>query len=79
MCCQREKGYIDLDFVDSHISYFFEVPKGLTDIQMVYNGTKSGLNDILWALWFILWAPWFPLPTIGSDVGEMFLNFSGPD
>jgi hypothetical protein len=60
----------------------FEVPKGLTDIRMVYDGTKSGLNEVLWA-------PWFPLPMIDSflqsvepgtwmadnDVGEMFLNF----
>jgi hypothetical protein len=56
--------------------------KGETDIRMVYNGTKSGLNDCLWE-------PWFPLPTIDTmlrsvtggtwmsdnDVGEMFLNF----
>jgi hypothetical protein len=49
---------------------------------MVYDGTKSGLNEMLWA-------PWFPLPTVDSllcsvesgtwmadnDVGEMFLNF----
>jgi len=49
---------------------------------MVYDGTKSGLNSVLWA-------PWFPLPTVDShlcavekdtfmgdlDIGEMFLNF----
>ena len=49
---------------------------------MVYDGTKSGLNDCIWV-------PLFPLPTIGThlraveagpfmgdmDVGEMFLNF----
>jgi hypothetical protein len=81
LCMAREKGYIDLGLVSSLIS-FFEVPKGLTDIRMVYDGTKSGLNDFLWA-------PWFPLPTFDSllrsveagtwmadnDVGEMFLNF----
>jgi hypothetical protein len=81
LCVAREKGYIDIGVVHSLIS-FFEVPKGLTDIRMVYDGTKSGLNDMLWA-------PWFPLPTVDSllrsvepgtwmadnDVGEMFLNF----
>lgn len=81
LCNAREKGYIDMGLVYSLIS-FFEVPKGLTDIRMVYDGTKSGLNEVLWA-------PWFPLPTIESllrsvepgtwmadnDVGEMFLNF----
>ena len=49
---------------------------------MVYDGTKSGLNAVMWA-------PWFPLPTVEShlrvvdvntymgdlDIGEMFLNF----
>jgi hypothetical protein len=81
LCVARDKGYIDLGLVRLLIS-FFEVPKGLTDIRMVYDGTKSGLNEMLWA-------PWFPLPTVDSllrsvepgtwtadnDVGEMFLNF----
>ena len=49
---------------------------------MVYDGTRSGLNDVLWA-------PWFPLPTVNShlrlvklgtfmainDVGECFHNW----
>jgi hypothetical protein len=49
---------------------------------MVYKGTSSGLNDVLWV-------PSFPLPTVDSllravhpntwmadtDLGEMFLNF----
>jgi hypothetical protein len=81
LCVARDKGYIDMGLVRSLIE-FFEVPKGLTDIWMVYNGTKSGLNEMLWA-------PWFPLPTVESllrsvepgtlvadnEVGEMFLNF----
>ena len=54
----RDKGHIDLGVVDSLIS-FFEVPKGLMDIRKVYDGTKSGLNEMLWA-------PWFPLPTVDS-------------
>ncbi|KAL7559945.1 hypothetical protein ACA910_008267 [Epithemia clementina (nom. ined.)] len=61
---------------------FFAIPKGETDIRMVYDGTKSGLNDCLFA-------PWFPLLDadsltnvldtgywcIDNDYGEMFLNF----
>jgi hypothetical protein len=58
------------------------VPKGDTDIRIVYSGTSSGMNAHLWA-------PWFPLPTIyalaraldvgtfmgDSDIGDFFLNF----
>ena len=61
---------------------YFAVPKGDSDIRMVYDGTKSGLNDCLYA-------PWFPLPDaevlvrtldtdywcVDNDYGEMFLNF----
>ena len=77
----RKKGYVEAGQVESLIS-FFDVEKGKDDIRMVYDGTKSGLNDALWA-------PWFPLPTVetmlrsvtggtwlgDNDVGEMFLNF----
>jgi hypothetical protein len=81
ICVARDKGYINIGLVWSLIS-LFEVLKGLSGIRMVYNGTRSGLNELLWALWF-------PLPTVDSflrcvepgtwmadnDVGEMFLNF----
>ena len=78
------KGY--LSWASHHrikcIMHFFHVPKGLEDIWMVYNGTKSGLNDALFA-------PWFALPTADSmaqwvlpgcwladnDLGDCFLNF----
>jgi hypothetical protein len=77
----RDKGHISMGTVKLLI-FFFDVPKGVNDIRMVYDGTKSGLNAALWA-------PWFPLPTVDSllqsvgpgtymsdnDVGEMFLNF----
>ena len=77
----RAKGYVEAGVVKSLIT-FFHVDKGQDDIRMVYDGTKSGLNESLWA-------PWFPFPTIESmlravepgtymsdnDVGEMFLNF----
>mmetsp|Transcript_6937 Transcript_6937/g.10102 ORF Transcript_6937/g.10102 Transcript_6937/m.10102 type:complete len:328 (-) Transcript_6937:276-1259(-) len=75
------KGYLERGMVFS-LTSFFAVPKGLDDIRMVYDGTKSGLNAAMFA-------PWFPLPTVDQlirvvnedsymgdiDVGEMFLNF----
>ena len=77
----RSRDYIEYGWVKS-LTHMFYVEKGLTDIRMVYNGTSSGLNDVLWA-------PHFGLPimqhTLRSlrpgyfqcdmDVGEMFLNF----
>ena len=36
------------------LMFMFHVPKGESDIYMVYNGTKSGLNDSLFTLWFSL-------------------------
>jgi hypothetical protein len=77
----RKKRYIQPGTVKA-LTSFFSVPKGDDDIRIVYNGTKSGLNDCLWA-------PWFPLPTIEQhlravepgtfmadvDISEQFLNF----
>ena len=76
-----ERGYIAPGFVMSLVNYF-AVPKGLTDIRMVYDGTKSKLNAAVWA-------PNFFLPSVDSvlcfcdastwfadlDLGEMFLNY----
>ena len=77
----RKRRYIASGQVKSLTSYF-HVPKGESDIRMVYNATSSGLNEVTFA-------PWFALPTIEShlrgveagtymadnDVGDMFLNF----
>ena len=59
----------------------FDVVKG-SDICMVYDGFKSGLNDALWALWFTLstintMIRWTLADTWLADnnYGEMFLNF----
>jgi hypothetical protein len=74
------KGYLEPGKVTS-LMFFFGVDKN-GDIRMVYDGTRSGLNDVTWA-------PWFPLPVVDdlldcvdpgtfmgdNDVGEMFLNF----
>jgi hypothetical protein len=63
--------------------HFFSVDKGGTDIWMVYNGTKSGLNEASWILWFAI-----PLSSTlerlvvpgsvqaDNDFEEMFLNFA---
>ena len=75
------KGYLVQGEVKS-LTSFFAVPKGEGDVRIVYDGTKSGLNNQLWA-------PWFPLPTIDThlrslnagycmgdiDFSEQFLNF----
>ena len=71
----------NIQFVES-LMYMFHVPKGEDDIQMMYNGTKSRLNDCLYA-------PWFALPTVytmsrwvvagswlaNNNYSDMFLNF----
>jgi hypothetical protein len=79
------KGYIvraSLTAIRS-LMFMFDVPKGTADVRMVYDGSKSGLNDALWA-------PWFCLSTVDSmtrgflpgywcadnDYGEQFLNFN---
>jgi len=75
------RGYLEEGYVGSLINYF-AVPKGEGDIRVVYDGTKCGLNQCVWA-------PNFFLPSVDSllmkvsdrtwfsdmDLGEMFLNF----
>jgi hypothetical protein len=77
----RERRYVTKGGVHS-MNSFFAVPKGTEDVQMVYDGTKSGLNNAIWV-------PRFPLTTVNMmlqavdenmfmgdmDIGEMFLNF----
>jgi hypothetical protein len=80
-----DKGYIvrcDPASLRS-LMFMFDVPKGDDDVRMVYDGSKSGLNEALWA-------PWFALPTVDAmtrgllpgywcadnDYGEQFLNFN---
>ena len=67
--------------VKSFVDYF-QVPKGPTEIQMVLNGTSSGLNSLVFTPNF--WLPYSPMMTrllhyeywyIDLDVGECFLNF----
>ena len=77
----RNQRYVGPGPVDS-LTSFFAVPKGEDDVRMVYDGTKSGLNDAIWV-------PSFPLPTVDTmlravtfntamsdfDLGDCFLNF----
>ena len=77
----RDRGYISAGPVLSLTSYF-HVPKGESDIRIVYDLTACGLNEVLWA-------PSFWMPTILNvldcschsswfgdvDAGEMFLNY----
>jgi hypothetical protein len=64
------------------LMHYFSVPKGDTDIRMVYDGSKCKLNTATYA-------PWFAVPTSSTlertvvpgtiqgdnDFGDMFLNF----
>ena len=71
-----EGGFVRWDM------HFFDVPKGDSDVRIVFNGTENGLNAIVWV-------PSFFLSTSHSlgrilqvntyqldmDVGEIFVNF----
>ena len=75
------RGYLETGFVSNAV-HFFAVPKGNSDIRVVFDGTSSGLNETLWS-------PNFFLPSAKSatmclcfdtwmadmDFGEMFHNF----
>ena len=77
----RDRGYVLPGDVLSLTSYF-AVPKGDSDVRLVYDATACGLNAALWA-------PNFFLPTIDSimrnadggtwfgdiDLADMFLNY----
>lgn len=54
----RDRKYIRHGYVKSLTGYF-AVPKAGTDIRVVYDATKCGLNDAVWA-------PNFFLPTVDS-------------
>ena len=77
----REKGYIAKGEVIS-VTSLFDVPKGDNDIRLVYDATKSGLNEACWAPWFSLQTCESHLRSVDpgtymgdADLGEMFLNF----
>ena len=56
-----DQGHVvlrDIEEVES-LMFMFHVPKGDSDVRMVYDGTKLGLNNALYA-------PWFALPTVDT-------------
>jgi hypothetical protein len=46
----RKRQHLCPGFVEALMS-FIDVEKGDDDIRIVFNGTASGLNDVLSALW----------------------------
>ena len=66
----RRRGYIAPTAGIRSLTSFFSVPKGPTDIRMVYDGTKSGPNDSLLA-------PWFGLATVDSMLRTQSTNSHG--
>ena len=79
----RRRNYISKWGTILNLSHYFPVPKGETDIRMVYDLTESGLNAALGS-------PRFWMPTMLNiidcaihtswfgdvDAGEMFSNFA---
>jgi hypothetical protein len=43
----RDKKYIQPGIV-SNVTSYFAVPKGISDIRLVYDATRSGLNRCIW-------------------------------
>jgi hypothetical protein len=63
--------------------FMFDIPKGTDDMWMVYDESKSGLNDALWAQWFSFPAVETMTPVLlpgywcaDNDYGEQCLNFN---
>lgn len=76
-----DQGYVSQGPVRSLVS-FFTVPKGESDVRVVFDGTRSGLNAALWAPSFHLLTIELLLPSLEPgywqsdiDVGEQFYNY----
>lgn len=39
------------------LTKFFAMPKGINDLQMVYDASVSGLNEVIWTPSFMLMMP----------------------
>ena len=81
-----DKGYVrhlqEGEEVES-LMYMFHVPKGVDDVRMVYDGSKSGLNRALYAPWFHIHSVDMMCRSLlpgywcaDNDYGEQFLNFN---
>jgi len=67
----RDKGYITPGHV-TNLTHVFPVDKADSDIRLVYNCTRSLVNDALWA-------PMFALPTIEAVLRAMESDTWGAD
>ena len=81
IAAMMKRDYLETGHVSNTV-HFFAVPKGDSDIRVVFDGTSSGLNETLWA-------PNFFLPSAKSasmclsfdtwmadmDFGDFFHNF----
>jgi hypothetical protein len=63
LCSKLQLVYVKRGPVKSLTSYFM-VPKGDGDVWVVYDATKSGLNQCLWV-------PLFYLPSVESMIRAM--------
>ncbi|KAL7573165.1 hypothetical protein ACA910_018829 [Epithemia clementina (nom. ined.)] len=75
------KQYVVQDTCVATMNYFC-IPKWIHNIHMVYNGTKSGLNNCLYTPWLNLPNADVMIPTldtgkwcIDDNYGKMFFNF----
>lgn len=74
--CYIKPGYV------KSLTSFFAVPKGEGDIRVVYDATRSGLNEAIWSPNFFLSTMSAVLASADDstffgdiDLGEMFLNY----
>lgn len=76
-----KRDYLEPGHVTNTVHYF-AVPKGDSDVRVVFDGTSSGLNATLWAPNFFLPSARSAAMSMGfgtwmadMDFGEMFHNF----
>ena len=52
----KDREYVRMGVDVKSLTHYVPVPNGTDDIRMVYDTSRSGLNDAVWK-------PWFPMPT----------------
>ena len=45
----KDREYVRMGVDVKSLTHYFSVPKGTDDIRMVYDASRSGLNDAVWA------------------------------
>jgi hypothetical protein len=78
----RARNYIKKRGPVLSLTGYFDVPKTLFDIRMVYDASKCKLNEAVWAPNFFMLSPDSLFNSLDSgaymadiDLGEFFLNF----